>query len=360
MRPTAGRDAFLGEILEQPGALRRAAGSLIEQVEALGPVAGSDVRSRPLLLTGMGSSYHTCLAAASILGRGGVLAVTANAAELLHFRREALTEASLVVMISQSGQSVEVVRLAEEFAARGRRPPLVAITNGTDNPLASMVDVPLDTAAGEEVGPSTMSYAATFVPLRALVAVILASPGKAWRHEVEQTVLNARQAADAAGWMLRSPGELAGDLMAWMNGRRSLAILGRGVARGAAETGALVLKEAARFPVEALDAAEFRHGPLELADPNLAVVLLSLEEGIRPLDRRLAEELGRHGAAVMIVGDLNGGADGTRSLGIGRLDPLLSCAVAVIPAQLLAWRLALAGGWHPGEFLRASKVTTRE
>src|SRR5215831_2641299 len=206
MRPAAGRDAFLGEILEQPEALRRAARSLIEQVEALGLVAGSDVLSRPVLLTGMGSSYHACLAAASMLGRGGVLAVTANAAELLHFRREALTEASLVVMISQSGQSVEVVRLAEELAARGRRPPLVAITNGTDNPLASMVDVSLDTAAGEEAGPSTKSYAATFVPLRALVAVILGAPGKAWRHEVERTVLRARQAADAADWLLRSPG----------------------------------------------------------------------------------------------------------------------------------------------------------
>lgn len=360
MRPTAGRDTFLGEIVEQPEALRRAARSLIEQVETLGLVAESDVRSRPLLLTGMGSSYHACLAAASMLGRGGVLAVTANAAELLHFRRDALTEASLVVIVSQSGQSVEVVRLAEEFAARGRRPPLAAITNGTDNPLASTADISLDTAAGEEVGPSTKSYAATFVPLRALVAVILGSPDKAWRHEVERTALQARQAADAAAWMLRSPEELADDLMTWMNGRRSLAILGRGVARGAAETSALVLKEAARFPVEALDAAEFRHGPLELADPNLAAVLLSLEEGIRQLDRRLAEELARHGAAVMIVGDLNGGAGGTRSLGIGRLDPLLSCAVAVIPAQLLSWRLAVAGGWHPGEFLRASKVTTRE
>src|SRR5262249_1943996 len=183
--------------------------------------------------------------------------------------------------------------------------------------LASTADISLDTAAGEEVGPSTKSYAATFVALRALVAVILGSPDKAWRHEVERTALQARQAADAAAWMLRSPEELADDLMTWMNGRRSLAILGRGVARGAAETSALVLKEAALFPVEALDAAEFRHGPLELADPNLAAVLLSLEEGIRQLDRRLAGELGRPCACGLDLGGLDVGAAGTPRPRIG-------------------------------------------
>ena len=164
-----GRDVFLSEILEQPQALRRAADALGQQVDAFSFGEHAGLRDRPLLLTGMGSSYHACLAAASAFGRRGVLAVTANTAELVHFRWKAAANAGVVVLISQSGRSVEVIRLAEKLASLMSRPRLIAITNGSDNPLAAMADVCLDTAAGEEVGPSTKSYAATFVTLAALV-----------------------------------------------------------------------------------------------------------------------------------------------------------------------------------------------
>jgi glucosamine--fructose-6-phosphate aminotransferase (isomerizing) len=361
MRPDDGSDPFLGEIVEQPEALRRAARSLNEQVDALERIERSSLRGRTLLLTGMGSSFHACLAAASALGRRGILAVTANAAELLHFRREALTDVGLTVLISQSGQSVEVVRLAEELVQSAHRPRLVAITNGNDNPLVSMVDVALDTAAGEEVGPSTKSYAATFVSLAALVEALLGSPeAESGSDLVARVVSRAFRAADAADRILEAPETLAGELSEWLDGRRALTILGRGVAIGPAETSALVLKEAARFAAEALDAAEFRHGPLELASPDLAVVVLSIEDRTRRLDGRLAREIAGHGSAVMVVGNVGESANGVRNMTIGPLDPLLSCAVAVIPAQLLSWRLALAKGWNPGKFLLASKVTTRE
>jgi glutamine---fructose-6-phosphate transaminase (isomerizing) len=328
-----GRDVFLSEILEQPQALRRAADALGQQVDAFSFGEHAGLRGRPLLLTGMGSSYHACLAAASAFGRRGVLAVTANTAELVHFQWKAAANAGVVVLISQSGRSVEVIRLAEKLASLMSRPRLIAITNGSDNPLAAMADVCLDTAAGEEVGPSTKSYAATFVTLAALVETRSRARGRQPAATVLARVAEAAHAtADAAQRLLRAPDALAEDLFRWLDRRRMVTFLGRGVARG----------------------------PLELAGPDLAVMLLSLEERTRHLDARLAAEMAHHDAAVLVVANGPGAVDGVRNVAIGRLDPLLASAVAVIPAQLLAWRQALAKGRQPGEFHVASKVTTKE
>jgi len=355
------RDLFMTEILDQPPALRRAAALLDGQADYFALTESLLDRRGPLLLTGMGSSFHACQAAASALGQRGVLAVTTNTAELLHFQWKTAAAASAVVLVSQSGRSVEVLRLVEKLISLAHRPRLIAITNGTDNPLTSLVDVCLDTAAGAEVGPSTKSYAATFVPLTALVETASAAASRRSTAAALSYVAEAAYlAADATEQLITKAPVLADELFEWLDGRKLVTILGRGVARGPAETSALVLKEAARFPAEALDAADFRHGPLELAGPDLAVVLLSLEERTRRLDNRLAAEMARHKSAVLVVADTLSSADGVRKLAIGRIEPLLACAAAVIPAQLLAWRLARAVGRDPGEFRLASKVTTEE
>jgi glutamine---fructose-6-phosphate transaminase (isomerizing) len=355
------RDPFMTEILEQPTALRRAATLLGGQAEFFALTESLRDRRGPLLLTGMGSSFHACQAAASALGQRGVVAVTTNTAELLHFQWKTAAAASAVVLISQSGRSVEVLRLARKLRSLAGRPRLIAITNGTDNPLTPMVDICLDTAAGAEIGPSTKSYAATFVPLAALVETLSAAASRrSTAAALSRVAEAAHAAADAAEQLIKKPDVLADELFEWLDGRKRVTILGRGVARGPAETSALVLKEAARFPAEALDAADFRHGPLELAGPDLAVMLLSLEEATRRLDDRLTAEVARHRTAVLVVANARGLADTARTLAIGRVEPLMACAVAVIPAQLLAWRLARALGRRPGEFRLASKVTTEE
>src|SRR5215813_5698485 len=104
------RDLFMTEILDQPLALRRAADRLGGQADFFALMESLRDRRGPLLLTGMGSSFHACQAAASALGRRGVLAVTTNTAELLHFRWQTAAAARAVVLISQSGRSVEVLR----------------------------------------------------------------------------------------------------------------------------------------------------------------------------------------------------------------------------------------------------------
>jgi glucosamine--fructose-6-phosphate aminotransferase (isomerizing) len=160
--------------------------------------------------------------------------------------------------------------------------------------------------------------------------------------------------------LLATPEEDAADLAGWFGDRSVLALLGRGCARAAAEMGALTLKEAAQLPAESLQTAQFRHGPLELAGPHLAAMVFATESRTRHLDMGLAGELVAAGSPVLVVTQDGEAPDGARSLAVGPLATGIAPAVAILPAQLLAWRLAAERGRTPGEFSIAAKVTTRE
>ena len=118
-----------------------------------------------------------------------------------------LTERTLVICVSQSGESAEPVRVAQALAARDRRPTLVPITNGTGNSLAGVADIALDTHAGEEHGPSTMTFAATLVVLRELAHALGARSGAPEAYAAAAAGLE-RLATDAP--LGRPPRRLAG------------------------------------------------------------------------------------------------------------------------------------------------------
>lgn len=350
-------DPYLSEILEQPAALRRAGHAVVAQVAQLRTLTALREANPRIVLTGMGSSFDACLAAASILAGMGVMPTTVNASELLHFRRNALGPGCLLLIVSQSGRSAEIVRLADTSDGISR-PAIVSITNGLDNPLASASDVAFDMEVGPERGPATMTFAASLVVLAALVEILGRNRSKDIEAVSTLVADRADRASRAAERLLADHRDHADELQTWL-GHRSLVILGRGTARAAAEVGALSLKEAGGYPAEALDTAEFRHGPLELAGPDLAAVVISLEASTRPLDHALCEELSAFGTRVLVVG--GGPAPrGARFIAIGDIHRSLAPSVAAIPLQLLAWRIATARARRPGEFTRGSKITTRE
>ena len=139
-------DPFLAEIAGQPAALRRAAAGLGDQLGVLGEL-GREAPGRRTVLTGMGSSHDACYPVAIDLARSGRAAVHLDSSELLHFHAGMLGP-DLVVAVSQSGASAEVVTQARTLARRTPRPMLLAVTNGCDNPLAEVADLVLDTRAG--------------------------------------------------------------------------------------------------------------------------------------------------------------------------------------------------------------------
>jgi glutamine---fructose-6-phosphate transaminase (isomerizing) len=163
-------DPFIAEIAGQPDALRRAAAGLAGHAGALAALA-----ARPpgaLVFGGMGSSYDACYPAVTALARAGVAASMVDTAELLHFRLPALRGGDELILVSQSGESAETVGVARALRERGDAPRIVAVTNEPASSLATLADHTLGTNAGEETGPSTMTFAAALVVLGAIAHTI--------------------------------------------------------------------------------------------------------------------------------------------------------------------------------------------
>ena len=353
-------DSFSAEIAGQPEALRRAAAGLHDQQEALRTLGGL-LTSGTVILTGMGGSYASCYPLAAELAEAGLTAVMLGSAELLHFRSGILSPSTPVIAVSQSGESAEIVHLVETLRGRDDTPSIVAVTNGMDNTLARAADVVLDTRAGEETGPSTTTFGAGLVVLAGIGKVLGgATPGAACDAQSRE----AERAAVSIERLLANEA-LADDVLAWLGPREDVVVLGRGPARAAAEMAALTLKEAVGLGAEALESAQFRHGPLELAGPNLAAIVIATEPETEALDRSLARELREVGAAVLEITRAEGvstgsGSPAALSVGIDAIDRSIAPAVSIVPTQLLAHGLAVAHGREPGTYMHAAKVTTRE
>jgi glucosamine--fructose-6-phosphate aminotransferase (isomerizing) len=349
-------DPFLAEIAAQPDAIRRAAAGLEEQRLVLERIRDAGTTARTIVFTGMGSSYDACYPAVNDLAGRGVASLLVDSAELLHFRRPVLNAQTLVVIVSQSGESAEIVKLGNEISKQRTRPFVVSITNGLDNDLARRADIRLDSRAGVETGPSTKTFAASMTILAGLARLLA---GDGMDTAIDRTRTAAEGAALAAERLLDDPEAHAGELAGWLGGREVMVVLGRGPARAAAEMGALTLKESGVM-AESLESAMFRHGPLELAGPGMSAVVLATEPETRRLDLALAADLVRAGAAVLVITPDGEEPKGARAVATGYLDRALVSAVSIVPVQLLAWNLAAARGRTPGAYTRASKVTTSE
>jgi glucosamine--fructose-6-phosphate aminotransferase (isomerizing) len=341
--------------------MRRAGAAALEQADLLRAATAPARRGR-IVLAGMGSSYDACYPASTVLASGGISAPMLDAAELLHFRLPAVGASDLLVLVSQSGESAETVGVARALRDRATPPPtIVSVTNGTTNTLAGLSDVALDTRAGEETGPSTITFVAALTVMGALARAIAGDVTES--DAADGAATNAREADRAAGEIERliADQDLPDRIVGWLAERGTTVILGRGAARAAAEMGALTVKEAAGMPIEALQTGQFRHGPLELAGPGLAAIVIATEPETAELDRSLARELMRLGSAVVLVTAGGPVTGDVTSIDVGRrLDRLVCPAAAILPVQLFAWRLSVATGRPPGSYVHATKVTTRE
>jgi glucosamine--fructose-6-phosphate aminotransferase (isomerizing) len=349
--PTAEPDAHLREIREQPAAIRRAAEALLEQGHVLRDL-GERSRALRIVLTGMGSSFDAGFPAVDHLAERGVVVLHANAAEILHFRLPWITAETVLVLVSQSGGSAEVVRLAERARSAAEPPLIVSLTNGLTNELAGIADIALDTRTGPETAPSSMTFAATLVQLGAIARAIGGDDPAVAATWIADA---AARTSDAVQSLLDEEDTIAERIADVGRGQRTMVIVGRGAARATAEMGALTLQECG-VVADGFEAGAFRHGPFELAGPRLGAIVVATERRTRSLELGLAGDLRATGSAVAVLTD-EPDAD---AIVLAAVDRLLSPAVSMVPIQLGARRLAIEAGREPGSYAFATKVTTRE
>jgi glucosamine--fructose-6-phosphate aminotransferase (isomerizing) len=294
----------------------------------------------------MGGSYHALQPLLIRLAAHGLNPVLCETAELIYYYRGLLTPQTLLIAVSQSGHSVEMLRLLDLAAGHVR---IVGITNTPDSPLAARADLTVLTHAGAEATVSCKTFVTALAALEWLGGALTGAD----RLHSESAL---QSAAPAVAHYLNGWESKVASLVDLLAGVRALFLAGRGTSMAAAGSGGLTMKESARFHAEAMTCSAFRHGPLELCGPGVFVLVFEGDTATAALNRKLVHDVRTAGAAAALVGP-ESDVDAFR---IRPSEPSIRPILEVLPVQMISLALAALAGHQPGSFRLLTKVTTVE
>ena len=339
---------YLRDILDQPRALEETHRRL-EVAPAIADVARRVRRGDlgRIVLTGMGSSHLGLGPLHLRLVEAGLTPASVESSELLYYQERLLGPETLLVLVSQSGRSAEIVRLLE--AVRGRRVSTLAVTNTASSPLAREATATLLTHAGDEATVSCKTYLAAQMALAFLGEVRGGGDHEAARNALAGTAPGT--AAYLASWR---------DHVHWLAGRlegvRAVYYAGRGPSIAAATSAGLITKESTHRPSEGMTSAAFRHGPTEMLDPAVFLLVFAGAARTRALNEALVADARAAGARAFLAAD---DAD-EPALRLPAVPDLARPVVELLPVEMITLALAALDGREAGRFERATKVTVTE
>lgn len=339
--------AYLRDILDQPRALEETlAGLRVSQALDQLAVRLQEGKFKTVVLTGMGSSFHALHPLNLELIKYGFTAMMSETSELLHYQSRLFDPKTLIIAVSQSGQSAEVVRLLEMNAGKSA---VIAVTNTPGSPLAEQSDATILTRAGEEFSVSCKTYLTALMALQWLGDILCARDLQRSRKQLEA-------AGPAVANYLARWNEYVQDLAQMLAATRNLFLVGRGPSLAAVGTGALTIKESDHFHAEGMSSAAFRHGPFEMLGDDTFVLIFSGEDKTLELNLNLFADIGEKGGHAELVGE---GAASPCCL-LPSVSHSILPIVEILPVQMVTLALAAQIGREPGRFEIASKVTTKE
>jgi len=335
------------EIHEQPDVIRRLIASEHEHILRL----GSELRGkgcRFIYLAARGTSDNAARYGQYLFGGINRLPVALSAPSLFSiYQTPPRLEGALVIGISQSGQSPDIVAVLEE--ARRQGAPTVAVTNDGSSPLAAAAEHVLLMQAGREQSvAATKTYTATM----AVLAMLALALEDRLQPDSLRTVVPWMEAALQAEPEARSAAERIAD-------SQRAVVLGRGYHYCTAHEIALKIKELSGVEAEPYSTADFKHGPIAMAEGGLPVILVSSGATFRQELAELADIVRMQGARVITLADGQPGmrpADSWIPLPPGEPEWLTPIA-AILPGQLLAFHLTRARGLDPDQPRHIRKVT---
>lgn len=341
---------YINDILAQPTALRDALAHYPDQqIEDLRQRIQKGEFSR-IILTGMGSSYYSAYAAWLKMTACSVPTIHVNTAELLHFGNGLIDANTLLWMNSQSGRSVEIVRLLE--AIKEERPRFqLSMTNSQDSPLAQSADLAVHIHAGEEATVSTKTYINTAALLQLTAAHIVGDDWQALKKSMHA-------AAEAIEEYLHEWQQHVANLDRMLGKIDQLLILGRGPSMSAVWNGSLVNNEAAKCIFDAMNVADFRHGPFELVSPRLTTIVFEGCTITSKINRDLALEVVKLGGKSLWV-SAKAETD-LPTIQIPLVDESVLPLVEILPMQMLSILMAQRKDIEPGIFQHIAKITEKE
>ena len=342
---------FIQDILDQPVVMRKALSSY--PAKAMTKVAARLQKGEfdRIILTGMGGSLSSLMATSTLLSQSSVPVLLIETAELIHYRLNQITEKSLVWIVSQSGNSVEIVLLLDHL--RKIKPAcILGTTNNPEGKLAQACDLVLPISAGDEFTVSTKTFTNTLA-LDQLAATQLLG-GKIGAAIAEFEAL----ASSLEEYLSDFDGKLE-ELRSQIGTSFEHAILvGRGASMATVMGGSLILKEASKTILEGMSTSHFRHGPMELVEPGFSLYLLAGQSPTRALNRKIGLDVQKLGGTVLWFSPEQD--DVLPTVKQPAVSDLALPVMEVIPFQLLTIIVSQRKGIEPGIFRNISKVTEVE
>jgi glutamine---fructose-6-phosphate transaminase (isomerizing) len=340
--------SLLAEIQEQPDVLRRL---IIDESANIRAVARRILQRAPhfALIAARGTSDHAATYAKYVWGSVNRLPVALAAPSLnTLYGRAPRLNCALVVGISQSGMSPDIVSVVEDARQQGML--TLAITNAIGSRLARAAEFTIDCHAGVECSvAATKSYTAE------LLAVALLSAAMADVAEMRAQTDLVPEAVEATLGLDRAVSQAA-ERYCYVG---NMAVVGRGYNYATAQEIALKLKELTYTSTTSYSSADFMHGPIAMVGHGTPVLLVAPQGVAYPSLLELAGQLSACEAEQIIISDQEAILQYARRpcrLPVA-LPEWLSPIAAVVPGQLLAYRLALARGLDPEHPRGLSKVT---
>ena len=357
---------MLKEIFEQPSSLRDVMrGRLLEEEgdARLGGIAANAFdlgRVRRVIITACGTSWHAGLVGEYLLEEYARLPVDVEYASEFRYRNPVLEEGTLLLAISQSGETADTLAALKEAKHRGVT--TMGIVNTVGSTIARTTDFGCYLHAGPEIGvASTKAFTSQIVAL-ALFTLHMGRRSHTSVLRGREMVQALQKLPEQVEEVLKLNDEIK-ELAAEYADAQNFLYLGRGFQFPVALEGALKLKEVSYIHAEGYPAAEMKHGPIALIDEDMPVVFLAPRDPVfGKVVSNIEEVKARGGRIIAVVSDeapeLQGKVD--HLIQVPQTLPALLPVLTTIPLQLLAYHVAVLRGCDVDQPRNLAKSVTVE
>ncbi|KQO09765.1 glutamine amidotransferase [Agreia sp. Leaf244] len=357
------------EISEQPEAVSNTLlGRIHNDHVVLGELEGIDsllTSIDRIVILGCGTAAYSAMLGKYAIEKWARIPVEVELSHEFRYRDPVVDEGTLVISISQSGETMDTLVAVQEAKAKGARTLSICNTQGATIPRES--DAVIYTHAGPEVAvASTKAFIAQITALY-LFGLHLARVRQSIDDEtIASSIVELQGIPDKIRWVLEQHGDIT-ELANWMSDSRAVLFLGRHVGFPVALEGALKLKELAYIHAEGFAAGELKHGPIALIEPGQPVfVVVPSPRHPNSLHAKVVsniQEIKARGAKVLVIaeeGDVAVLPYASEVFRIPLAGPLFEPLLAVIPLQIFAMELATAKGLDVDQPRNLAKSVTVE
>ena len=358
-------DFMLKEIHEQPRVIRDTlAGRLVNGALEIDELDMSpeelDLIDRVYVIA-CGTSYHAGLVAKELIEGWARIPTEVEVASEFRYRNPIITPTTLVVAVSQSGETADTLAAIRDAKVKGAR--VFGITNVLGSPVARESDGVIYTKANKEIAvASTKSFLGQVVSLTLLAMLLAQAKGKLKMNQIR---LLFRELADTAEQVeqILSCTDAVDQAAAACKDASSALFIGRGMGAAVAREGALKLKEISYLHAEAYPAGEMKHGPIALIDDGFPVIAIATKSPVYDKVVSNLQESRARGAKIVVVAtegdeDIKNHADYV--IYIPKVRDALSAITASVPLQLMARSIAVLRGCDVDQPRNLAKAVTVE